>query len=437
MIETSFKEAFYAQWVNRNITDPTQDLVVLRDVIPWEKIITQLSSFYSKDKGALGKSLRMMIAILIVMKHYQLSDSTVIQQIKENRYMQYFCNVPDKGLKTFLHPSSLSVLRKRLGEEGISVIEKHIFEVFRRSGVIKGDNALIDSTVLENNIIYPNDVQLLYKAFSKLRQFALRHDIEIWWNDDEIKKKWRSFNLSKQNRAEYFFSFNELFLPALTIFREKVESLECSKKLKKNAWALLDLLSLLEEQTIEKLEGKVHIQNRIVSLHEVDARPIKKGKSHPKCEFGTTLQMAFNREGFLITTENFIGKPNDKKLFPKTLELFIKRMRETPATVVGDLGFRSRANFKVAEKIDNVFLGRSDDVHESKRESSKKARSATEGFIAVAKNLRGFGCSLYRGLEGDRIWSLLCQTSYNLKKFLQLWREEKIPEKSLIKLGLA
>ena len=68
--------------------------------------------------------------------------------------------------------------------------------------------------------------------------------------------------------------------PALTVFREKVESLECSKKLKKNAWALLDLLSLLEEQTIEKLEGKVHIQNRIVSIAQsLDARPIKKGKS--------------------------------------------------------------------------------------------------------------------------------------------------------------
>ena len=38
MIETSFKEAFSAQWVNRNIVDRTQDLVVLRDVIPWEKI---------------------------------------------------------------------------------------------------------------------------------------------------------------------------------------------------------------------------------------------------------------------------------------------------------------------------------------------------------------------------------------------------------------
>jgi len=437
MIEKSFKEAFSAEWVNRNIIDPTHDLVVLRDVIPWKKIIMQLSSFYDKDKGAIGKSLRMMIAILIVLKHYQLSDKKVIQHIKENRYMQYFCNVPDEGLLYFLHPSSLSTFRKRLGEKGISFIEKHIFEVFRNSGVINGDNALIDSTVLANNIIYPNDVQLIYKAFSKMRQFAGKHALEIWWDDDEIKKKWRSFNLNKKNRKEYLFGFNELFFPALKIFREKVESLECSKKLKENASALLDLLSLLEEQTIEKLEGKVHIENRIVSLDELDARPIKKGKSHPKCEFGTTLQLAFNREGFLITVENFIGKPSDKKLFPNTFELFRKRMRKTPNTVVGDLGFRSRANFKVAEKSDNVFLGRSEDVNENKREFSQKARSATEGFIAVAKNLRGFGQSLYRGLTGDRIWSLLCQTSYNLKKFLQLWREEKILEKSLIKLGLA
>ncbi|MCI5125934.1 MAG: hypothetical protein D3925_16045, partial [Candidatus Electrothrix sp. AR5] len=77
MIEISFKEAFSAQWINSNIIDPTQDLVVLRDVIPWEKIIMRLSSFYSKDKGAVGKSLRVMIAILLAMKHYELSDSEI------------------------------------------------------------------------------------------------------------------------------------------------------------------------------------------------------------------------------------------------------------------------------------------------------------------------------------------------------------------------
>ena len=397
----------------------------------------QLSSFYSKDKGAVGKSLRVMIAIMLVMKHYKLSDRNIIQQIKENRYMQYFCNVPNDNLLNFLDSSSLTVLRKRLGEEGIAIVEKYIFEMLRSASVINGDNALIDSTVLNNNIIYPNDVQLIFKSFSKMRKFAEKHDIQIWWNDDELKKKWRSFNLTKQNRAEYLCAFHDLFFPALKIFSQKVEVLNCSQKLKSNALALLDLLNLLEEQTLEKLEGKVHIKNRIVSLDEPDARPIKKGKSYPKCEFGTTLQMTFNREGFLITVENFIGKPNDKKLFPETFELFKKRMRQCPKTIVSDLGFRSQANFKVAEKIDNVFLGRSEDVDETKREFCQKARSATEGFIAVAKNLRGFGRSLYRGLVGDQVWSLLCQAAYNLKKFLQLWREEKISEKSLIKLGLA
>ncbi len=438
MIDTSFKEAFSAEWVKSNIIDLTQDLVIIRDVVPWEKIIVRLSAFYSEGKGPVGKSLRIMTAVLIVMKYYSLSDRKVIQHIKENRYMQYFCNVPDDSLLTFLHPSSLSVFRKRLGEKGIAVIEKYIFETLRKSGVIDGDNALIDSTVLNNNIIYPNDVQLIFKAFAKMRRFAELHNITIWWNDDEVKKMWRAFCLTKKkDRSEHLCKFHNTFFPAFKIFDEKVESLKCSEKLRDNALSLLELLNLLEEQTLEKLEGKTHIENRIVSLDETDARPIKKGKSHPKCEFGTTLQMTFNREGFLVTVENFIGKPNDTKLFPKTFELFMKRMRQRPVTVVGDLGFRSGADFKIAEESGNVFLGRSEDIDEENREFCRKARSATEGFIAVAKNLRGFGRSLYRGLRGDRIWSLLCQISYNLKKFIQLWSEEKIAEESLIKLGMA
>ena len=170
----------------------------------------------------------------------------------------------------------------------------------------------------------------------------------------------------------------------------------------------------MEEQTIEKLKGGIHIKNRIVSLDEPDARPIKKGKIHPACEFGTTMQMSFNREGFMITIENLIGNPSDKTLFPGTLALFKQRMKEEPDTVITDLGYRSSTNFETAQDINNVFLGRSEDVSEEKQESCCKARSATEGFIAVSKNLRGFGCSLYRGLKGDRIWSLLCQTAYNL-----------------------
>ena len=71
------------------------------------------------------------------------------------------------GLQTFLHPSSLTVLRNRLGEQGIAIIEEEVFEVLRSVGMVRGDNALIDSSALESNITYPNDVALIFKALKK------------------------------------------------------------------------------------------------------------------------------------------------------------------------------------------------------------------------------------------------------------------------------
>ncbi len=248
----------------------------------------------------------------------------------------------------------------------------------------------------------------------------------------------REFGLDRKGgRAAWLIKFNEMFIPAFEFFQGKAESLSQGRQ-KNKALKTVKLLNILKMQTSQKLAGERHIENRIVSLDDHDARPIKKGKKHPECEFGTTAQMSFNRQGFMITVENFIGNPNDKTLYPGTLTLYINRMKGNPDTVVTDLGSRSRKNFeKTPEEVGNVFLGRSTDVAgEEERDFCQRARSAAEGFIAVAKNLRGFGKSLWHTLKGHRMWSLLCQTAYNLKKFLQLYYEEEIEEGKLLKLGM-
>jgi transposase, IS5 family len=175
----------------------------------------------------------------------------------------------------------------------------------------------------------------------------------------------------------------------------------------------------------------------LVSLDDLDARPIQKGKRHPKTEFGTMLQFSFNRQGFMITAENFIGKPDDRVLYGPTFEQFLKRMRALPNGAVTDLGFRNAKNLKLhAEDLDFVFMGNSADVDEAHKAACLSARSATEGFMAVAKNLRGFGQSLYRGLEGATRWTLLNQCAYNLKKLLQLYHHELLSEETLMALRL-
>lgn len=64
---------------------------------------------------------------------------------------------------------------------------------------------------------------------------------------------------------------------------------DASNLLEKKAAIMFNLLNIPEEQTMLKLAGERHIKDRIVSPDDPDAGPIKKGKSHPACEFGTTL----------------------------------------------------------------------------------------------------------------------------------------------------
>lgn len=436
MIAHTFQEAFSAQWIKTHLPNLNHDLVLLRQLIPWQPIIDGLVPFYNPKQGRHGGDLRTLSAVSILARLRHLSDRQVIEHIQENRYMQYFCNVPDPHLMTFMHPSGLCRFRKRLGPQGIAHMENSVFTSLKQAGVIDASMSLIDSTVLASPILYPTDVTLLYKAFHKMALLAAKAHLEPWWEQAQVKQLWRAYHLDPSKPLAYLCAFYLLFEPALEIFAAHLGDLP-DGHVKARWHQLLETLLILDEQTQLKLEGETHIPERLVSLDDLDARPIQKGKRHPKTEFGTTLEFACNRQGFMITTENVIGHPNNKTLYGPTLERFEQRMESYPDGAITDRGYRSPKNLKLhSEDLHYVFMGHSSDVDASQQATCISARSATEGFIAVAKNLRGFARSLYRGLEGAKIWTLLNQCAYNLKKVLQLYRDDALSEDMLMALRL-
>ncbi|NWH06980.1 hypothetical protein, partial [Desulfobacter latus] len=225
---------------------------------------------------------------------------------------------------------------------------------------------LIDSTVLPNNISYPTDIGLIFKAFKKMEQVAKQYHIPLWWDDKELKQLYREYNLNRKKDQIIFLFFEALliFSRGLRTFEKIVQSLEDSDTNKEKVLKLLDLLMLFHKQNEQKLAGEKHIPNRIVSFDEPDARPIKKGKKHPNCEFGSTLQLSFNRQGFMVTVENFIGKPNDKTLWSDTVRLFEEKMKGSPEYGIGDQGYRSMVNQTIPKDTSHIFLGKSSDVDE-------------------------------------------------------------------------
>ena len=75
MIKNTFEDFFPPEWVKINIKNPINELVIIRDIIPWQRIIDRLCPFYSDSKGAFGKSLRTMIAMLIVLRYRSLMET--------------------------------------------------------------------------------------------------------------------------------------------------------------------------------------------------------------------------------------------------------------------------------------------------------------------------------------------------------------------------
>lgn len=265
---------------------------------------------------------------------------------------------------------------------------------------------------------------------------AREGQIALWWDPTHIKQRWRADNLNLKDRRASLQECSTLFVPALARCAAHLDPLPPSPL--RQRWSpRLAVLTLLEQQTQQKWAGETHMDHRLVSLDDREARPIKKGKSYPSTAFGTTLQMTCNRQGFLITTDHFMGQPTDTTLSGATLERFRARMPAYPGTAVTALGFRSAKNLKrTAQEIAQVFMGRSADVDEAHQEACRQARSATAGFLAVAKHRRGCGRSLYRGLHGATLWTRLSQCADNWQKFLHLYRAAALEESTLLKLHL-
>jgi transposase, IS5 family len=82
----------------------------------------------------------------------------------------------------------------------------------------------------------------------------------------------------------------------------------------------------LLDQTRQRLAGTRVIPDRLISLADPDARPIRKGKPHKPTEFGYTVLLAECERGFIATHHTHQGNPPDAaQLVPAVEEVIAHR----------------------------------------------------------------------------------------------------------------
>ena len=92
------------------------------------------------------------------------------------------------------------------------------------------------------------------------------------------------------------------------------------------------------QQTARRLLGGRVIADRLISLCDVDARPIRRGRPQEPNEFGYKLSVADTAEGFVVAHEVYLGNPADASTL-QTVVARAKAIGMKVRTVLADRGY--------------------------------------------------------------------------------------------------
>ena len=207
------------------------------------------------------------------------------------------------------------------------------------------------------------------------------------------------------------------------VARRKARGRGAKTKLKAAAnleqWA--DRCEKVTVQIKQRAAGET-IKDRLVSLFDPDARPIRKGKLGKPNEFGFVSQLAEVTEhtkpgarGLILPASTELGNPAEDTLLPQTVSE-LTRLGISVQEVAVDGGFNTGpTNTALADLAPkNVFIaGRQEPASKRTRRRLRRYRTGAEGRVSHLKRRYGLDRSRLKGDQGRKIWTEWAILAYN------------------------
>ena len=410
---------------------PNNRWLKIETLLPWEELELAYSRHFTYKRGRPAKDGRLVMGLILLKHMTGLSDRGVVQSMLENPYQQYLCGYEQFTTGKVIDPSTLSRIRKRVGVTFFKELEEICYRVLIEKKIIKPGNMLVDGTVIDEAITYPNDVGLLNKA----REWMIRG---IKTLGEEVGKKYRTYprkarqvyvSFSKKKRKtqkeiqkakksmlQYLRRNINQAREVIEIAREKgVEATEWFKE-------KILIAETIYEQQVEMYREKSHrVKDRIVSFHKPYVRPIVRGKSGRKqVEFGPKISVS-HVSGFAFVDAFHYDNYSEASVFPAQVDAYKNRFGKAPPSTTGDKLYGNRKNrAKLKEEgIRSALspLGRPterDKADRRWRKQKQRERNRIEGAFGCAKEHYGQNHIRYQGEEGGEMWVRLGFLGMNL-----------------------
>ena len=388
-------------------------------------------------------ALESYVRLMVLKARYRWGYRSLVAEVSDSIHLRRFCRislserVPDE--------STVRKLTRRIGPETVAEMTRALIVKATREKRFRPRAVRIDSTVIEADVKYPTDaglassgVRVLARAGRKLATLVKEKQARVRDRSRAMGHKLRTITRTIRRRS------GEAKREVLKLTGETGELLERSitearrlaqvarrRARGRGARAKLKAAAALEEMAdrCEKVAAQIRrrvaddpIKDRIVSLHDPDARPIRKGKLGKRTEFGFVSQLAEVTEhtkrgarGLILPASTELGNPAEDTLLPGTVAE-LDRLGIKIREVAVDGGFKpGPTNTALADlHPKTVFIaGRQEPASKRSTRRLRRYRTGEEGRISHLKRRYGLDRSRLKGDEGRRVWTEWAILAYN------------------------
>jgi IS5 family transposase len=383
------------------------------------------------------------IRLMVLKARYRWGYRSLVAEVSDSIHLRRFCRislserVPDE--------STVRKLTRRIGADTINELTRVLIVQATRSKRFRARAVRIDSTVIEADVKYPTDSDLAAHGVRALAREARKLAALVKERKRRVRARSRAMGrtlraltrtirrrsgeakaevlrLTEQTGKLLEQSVRETRRLAV-IARRRARGRGAQAKLKAAARIeeLADRCEKVARQIKQRVAGEP-IKDRLVSLADPDARPIRKGKLGKPNEFGYVTQLAEVTEntkrgarGLIVPSATAIGNPGEDSLLPHTVAE-LKRLGIAPREVALDGGFNAGPTREALEDLapERVFIsGRQQPGSKRTQRRMQRYRTGAEGRISHLKRRYGMDRSRLKGDQGQQIWTGWAILAYN------------------------
>jgi transposase, IS5 family len=329
------------------------ELVRIDAYLDDERFIAPWRALFSARLGRPSVPIDTLLGLLYLKHRYGLGYESLCREVSDSISWRRFCRI---GLdRPVPHPTTLVKLVRRAGPEVIEQLNAALVAKLAAGKLLRARKLRVDTTVVEADIDYPTDADLLEQAVRKLGGLVRRVKARGAASRTRFRDRGRAAGrrmkqLARTLRRRSGVAMGEvdrLTGEVAAIARRTLREVQVVAGNARRAGArrsgdgrLGRLVGELEEtitatqrllaQTDQRLAGNRVIPDRLVSLSDPDARPIRKGKPRHPTQFGYTLLLAEEERGVIADHQLQQGNPPDAPQLVPAVERVIAVTGRTP-----------------------------------------------------------------------------------------------------------